>query len=165
MTRGAGPAEPVDLAVIAEDAIDAAGPAIAAPKLRIETGLQAAPAEGDPVLIERMVANLVDNAVRHNVPGGWVRVTTGCLDGTASVEVANGGRQIPGELAAALFEPFRRLDERAGGADRGDGVGLGLSIARSVAVAHHGSISATSRPDGGLEVSVRLPRAPVSSAG
>lgn len=108
-----------------------------------------------------MVANLVDNAVRHNVAGGWVEVRTGCFDGVASVEVSNGGRQIPGELAVALFEPFRRLDERAGDAD---GVGLGLSIARSVAAAHHGQISAVSRPDGGLDVSVRLPWAPAASA-
>ena len=92
--------------------------------------------------------------MRHNVAGGWVRVRTWCLDGVGSVEVSNSGRQIPGELAVTLLEPFRRLDERAGDAD---GLGLGLSIARSVAAAHHGQISAASREDGGLDVSVRLP--------
>ena len=82
-----------------------------------------------------MVANLVDNAVRHNVPGGWIKVTTGCCDGAASVEVSNGGRRIPAELAPALFEPFQRLDGRTGSAD---GASLGLAIVRSVAAAHPG---------------------------
>jgi signal transduction histidine kinase len=106
------------------------------------------------VLIERLVTNLVDNAVRHNVPDGWVQVATGTRGGMAFIEVANGGPPIPEEVVPSLFDPFRRLSERAGAAE---GTGLGLSIVRSVAVVHHGHVTARARPAGGLEVSVLLP--------
>jgi signal transduction histidine kinase len=153
---GAGPREPVDLAVVAEDALDAAEPAIRARRLHVETSFAAAPACGDSILIERMIVNLVDNATRHNVPCGWIRVGTRIRGGVALLDIANSGSPIPEHLTAALFEPFRRLEERAA---TSEGVGLGLSIARSVAAAHHGQITARGRPDGGLEVSVRLPAA------
>jgi hypothetical protein len=112
------------------------------------------PALGDPVLVERLVTNLIDNAVRHNVPGGWIQVATGTRDGMAFIDVANDGVPIPEDLVPSLFEPFRRLSERAG---TPEGTGLGLSIVRSVAVAHGGQVTARSRPAGGLEVSVLLP--------
>jgi signal transduction histidine kinase len=150
----AGPAEPVDLAVVAEDAVDAAGPAISAAGLRVDTTFAAAPTAGDPILIERMIVNLVDNAIRHNVADGWLTVSTGVHGGSAFVEVINSGEQIPAERQHALFEPFGRGNDRTNGQG---GHGLGLSIAKSVAAAHRGAISAQSRVGGGLAVTVLLP--------
>ena len=155
--RGNGPREALDVAVLAEDALDAAGPAIRARPVTVQAALRPGPALGDPVLVERLVINLVDNAVRHNVPNGWVQVATGTREGMAFIEVANGGAPIPEEVVPSLFEPFRRLSERAGSPD---GTGLGLSIVRSVAVAHHGRVTARHRQAGGLEVSVLLPAHP-----
>ena len=155
--RGAGPTEPLDVAVLAEDALDAAAPAIRARPVTVEATLLPGPTLGDPVLVERLVTNLVDNAVRHNVPDGWIQVATGTRWGMAFIEVANGGEPIPEEVVPSLFEPFRRLSERTGPPD---GTGLGLSIVRSVALAHHGQVIARGRPAGGLEVSVLLPAHP-----
>ena len=152
--RGAGTREELDVAVLAEDALDAAAPAIRARPVTVEAALRPGPALGDPVLVERLVTNLVDNAVRHNIPDGWVQVATGTRGGMAFIEVANGGEPIPEEAVPPLFEPFRRLPERAGPPD---GTGLGLSIVRSVTLAHRGQLTARSRPAGGLEVSVLLP--------
>jgi signal transduction histidine kinase len=152
--RGAGPREPLDVAVLAEDALDAAAPAIRACPVAVEAALLPGPALGDPVLIERLVTNLIDNAVKHNVPDGWVQVATGLRGGMAFIDVANGGTLIPEELVPSLFEPFRRLSDRAGSPE---GTGLGLSIVRSVALAHGGQVTARHRPAGGLEVSVLLP--------
>jgi signal transduction histidine kinase len=152
--RGTGPREPLDVAALAEDALDAAAPAIRAHPVTVQTALEPAPAVGDPVLVERLVTNLIDNAVRHNVPGGWVQVATGTRAGMAFIDVANGGPLIPPDLVPSLFEPFRRLSDRAGSPD---GMGLGLSIVRSVALAHRGHATARPRPAGGLEITVSLP--------
>jgi signal transduction histidine kinase len=152
--RGAGPREPLDVAVLAEDALDAVAPAIRARPVTVQAVLEPAPAVGDPVLVERLVTNLIDNAVRHNVPDGWVQVATGTRAGMAFIDVANGGPLIPPELVPSLFEPFRRLSDRAGS---GDGMGLGLSIVQSVALAHRGHATARPRPAGGLEITVSLP--------
>jgi signal transduction histidine kinase len=118
-----------------------------------------APTAGDPVLLERLVQNLVENGRRHNIPedGGWVRVRTGVWNATVFLEVSNSGPQIPAYEVPSLFEPFRRL-----GADRtagSSGAGLGLSIVRAVAHAHGGGVRADARPEGGLVVTVTLPRA------
>jgi signal transduction histidine kinase len=104
------------------------------------------------VLLERMVANLVDNAVRHNVDGGEVAVRTGSGGGSSWLEVANTGPVVPDHAVPGLFEPFRRLAPRVG-----RGAGLGLSIVRSVAAAHGGTASARPRDGGGLAVRVELP--------
>ncbi len=151
--RGAASREQADLAVLAEDALDAVGPAIRTRSLRLEAALEAAPTSGDLVLLDRLVANLVDNAVRHNHEGGWIQVATGMRGDAACLSVTNGGPRIDAELAPLLFEPFRRLDD-AGGPP---GTGLGLSIVRSVALAHQGDAIVRSRPAGGLDVSVLLP--------
>jgi signal transduction histidine kinase len=152
--RGTGPREQLDVAVLAEDALDAAAPAIRARPVTVQAALQPAEAVGDPVLVERLVTNLIDNAIRHNIANGWVQVATGTRDGMAFIDVANGGPLIPAELVPSLFEPFRRLSDRAG---TPDGTGLGLSIVRSVATAHRGQATARQLPAGGLEVSVALP--------
>ncbi len=129
--------------------------------LRLVTRLRPAPVAGDPALLERMVANLVENAVRHNRPDGWLEVATGTSDGRAFVQVANGGRAIPTDQVESLFEPFRRLHGRVASASASAsavrGAGLGLSIVRSVARAHGGDAHAVALAGGGLQVTVRLP--------
>jgi signal transduction histidine kinase len=147
--------EPDDLADAAGQALEHTGRAHGAAGLRVAAELRAAPVEGDPALLERMVANLVENAVRHNQPGGWLDVATGTGDGWAFVQVANGGREIPADQVETLFEPFRRLNGRI--ASAAPGAGLGLSIVRSVARAHGGDAHARALPGGGLEVTVRVP--------
>jgi signal transduction histidine kinase len=135
----------------------------------IRLQLRSAPVSGDPVLMERLVHNLVDNAIRYNLAeGGWVTVATGVVDGAAHVIVENSGPMVPPYEVPNLFEPFRRLPttERLAdpnGAAIGRGAGLGLSIVQSVARAHGGDVHASPREDGGLIVRVRLPAAPEAS--
>ena len=152
--RGPGPAELVDLPTAVEDAIDLIGPAAAARQIQIGTALQDAQVTGDRVLLERLVSNLIDNAVKHNVTGGWVLASTRTDAGTAELTVANGGEHIPADQVTGLFEPFRRLSGRTGNRP---GTGLGLSIVASVANAHGGHAQAHARPDGGLDVQITLP--------
>jgi len=144
--------EPFNLATAAEDAIDAAAAQIERLGLRLQADLDPAETAGDPQLLDRMVSNLVDNAVRHNTPGGEVCVASGVRDGIAFLQIANSGPQVPPEAIPSLFEPFRRLERRAGS----DGAGLGLAIARSVAAVHGTTVQARSRPAGGLDVEVTL---------
>jgi signal transduction histidine kinase len=144
-----------DLATWAEDAIDAAAPEIERLDLHVDTKLDPAETTGDPQLLERMIANLVDNAVRHNEPGGWIRLRTGSRDAGVYLEIANSGPFIPDDAVPSLFEPFRRLQARTGVRD---GVGLGLSIARSVVTAHRATVTARSQPAGGLDISVVIPK-------
>jgi signal transduction histidine kinase len=144
--------EPFNLATAAEDAIDAAAAQIQRLDLRLHADLEPAETAGDPQLLDRMVSNLVDNAVRHNTAGGEVCVTAGMRDGTAFLRISNSGPQVPPDVVPSLFEPFRRLAGRIGG----DGAGLGLAIARSVAAVHGTTVQARSRPAGGLDVEVTL---------
>jgi signal transduction histidine kinase len=144
-----------DLATWAEDAIDAATPEIERLDLHVVAELDPAETTGDPQLLERMIWNLVDNAVRHNEPGGWIRLRTGSKDAAAYLEIANSGPFVPDDAVPSLFEPFRRLETRTGVRD---GVGLGLSIARSVVTAHGATVTARSQPAGGLDISVLIPR-------
>ncbi len=155
----AGPAarEPVDLATAAEDALDAARAAIEQHHLTVEAGLEPALARGDRVLLERMIANLIENAVRHNNPGGWIGLRTiQHVDG-AAFEIANTGPSVPAELIPTLFEPFARAKQRL---NHSDGIGLGLSIASAIASAHNSTITARARPGGGLDLSVTIPANP-----
>jgi signal transduction histidine kinase len=120
-----------------------------------ERRLEAAPVVGDPVLLERLAQNLVENALRHNRPGGWLSVATGSADGYAMLSVTNTGPVVAPYELGTIFEPFRRLAGDRTGSERG--FGLGLSIVRAVARAHGGEAVALSRPGGGLTVTVRLP--------
>lgn len=141
----------VDLADVAEyvlEALPAGGPAVT-------SRLDPAPVTGDPVLLERLVQNLVENAVRHNVPDGWLRVETATVDGRARLVVVNSGPVVPAYELESIFQPFRRLGrERVGGPSRG--LGLGLSIVRAIAQAHRGTVTATPRPGGGLTLTATL---------
>jgi signal transduction histidine kinase len=143
--------EPVDLASLAADCITDLHARAQERGLEIRNTLEPAWVRGEPALLERMIANLVDNAIRHNEPRGFVEVRTGFERGRATVRVTNGGRVIDPEDAVALAEPFRRLRRD------GEGFGLGLSIVRSVAQMHGGTLQVAARPAGGLEVTVELP--------
>src|SRR5215469_15107275 len=156
--QGAASREFLDLSVLAGDALETAAPGIGRLGLTVLTELGPAPTAGDVKLLERMVWNLVDNAVRHNEPGGWIRVTTGVVSASTGPEqaflrIANSGAAVPAESVAAIFEPFRRLAGRTGSQD---GVGLGLSIVRSVSTAHDARLDARPMDGGGLEVFVAL---------
>jgi signal transduction histidine kinase len=141
---------PVDLAEVARHVVEQA----AAAELVVKSTLEPAPTAGDPVLIERLTQNLVENAVRHNEPGGWLAVRTATIDGVATLEVTNTGPVVPEFEIESLFQPFRRLNIRADG-ERG--FGLGLSIVRAIARAHRGEATAAPRATGGLTVTVTLP--------
>ena len=111
--RGLGPTEVVDLPTAVEDAIEQASQAAAARQVQITTSLQPAQVTGDRVLIERLASNLIDNAVRHNVPGGWVIAATSHQAGIAELTVTSSGDPIPPGQVSGLFDPFRRLAGRA----------------------------------------------------
>lgn len=139
--------DPLDLAEIAERLVKT-GPLWV-------TAIAHAPTAGDPALVERLIANLLDNAVRYNVPGGRVEISTRVRGGKAVVAIANTGPVIPPEQVDRLFEPFQRLDRTS--AD--DHHGLGLSIVRAIAVAHDATITASARPQGGLSIEINFPYA------
>jgi signal transduction histidine kinase len=126
------------------------------PDIEITSELTSGPTTGDPVLLEHLVSNLIDNAVRHNVDDGTVVVRTGVLEGWATCQVENTGPVVPAYEVQNLFEPFRRLNTDR--IESAKGAGLGLSIVRSVAGAHGGTVLATPREGGGLIVTVRLPK-------
>jgi len=142
--------EPLDLATVAEDALEGR----AANSITTTTTLGEAPVTGDGVLLERLVANLLDNAERYNVAGGTVTISTTTDNGTSLVRVVNTGPVVPPDMVDRLFLPFTRLDDRT----RHDGFGLGLALVSSIATVHNGTVHATAVPAGGLDITVRLPR-------
>ncbi|MBK3571499.1 MULTISPECIES: HAMP domain-containing sensor histidine kinase [unclassified Streptomyces] len=148
--------KPVDLAEVAEQAVDQVHGEASAKNVVIRGERKPVVVQGNGVLLERIALNLVQNAVRYNVPeDGWVEVTTEVQHGHAVLIVSNTGPVVPAYEVDNLFEPFRRLRTERTGSDKG--VGLGLSIARSVARAHGGHISAQPREGGGLVMRVTLP--------
>lgn len=156
--EGAALAEvvPVDLAELVAPALAAVRSEAGHRGLRVNVHTAPAPTRGDPVLLERVAGNLLENAVRHNVVGGWVEVHTGVVGSSAELRVASSGPEIPAERVVELFEPFRRGPVARTGAVRG--AGLGLSIVRAVVAAHGGTVHADPVAGGGLTVTVRLPQ-------
>jgi signal transduction histidine kinase len=160
---------PVDLADIARHITTESRPAAHTAGVDIHVDLQRAPVTGDPVLLERLTQNLLDNAIRYNLPEhGEITVSTDTADDNAHLTVENTGPAIPPYEVPRLFEPFRRLatTERLADSTQAStsrGAGLGLSIVRSVANAHGGDVHASPRADGGLTVQIRLPAAPEAS--
>ena len=149
---------PVDLADVTATVLESAAKRLD-PDVTLHTELTPGRTVGDPVLLEHLVSNLVDNAVKHNVEEhGEVWVRTGVLDGFAAVQVENTGAVVPAYEVERLFEPFRRLNTDR--IESAKGAGLGLSIVRSVSGAHRGTVYATPRAGGGLIVTVRLPLSP-----
>jgi signal transduction histidine kinase len=156
--RGPDRDEPFDLAALTEDVLESRRPEAQRRGLRVESTLQPAAIVGDPGLVERLVANLVDNALEHNVAGGSVWVTTRGREGRAELSVANTGPVVAPEDLARLSKPFQRAaPDRTG---HGEGFGLGLSIVRAIAAAHDAEIEIRARPDGGLEVDVAFSLVP-----
>jgi signal transduction histidine kinase len=143
----------VDLAALAADCITDLRARAEELQLEVRDELRPALVLGDPPLLERMIANLVDNAIRHNERGGFVAISTRREGPRALVAVANSGPVISPEDVARLTEPFRRLDRSR------SGFGLGLSIVRSVVEVHGGELLVTGPPEGGLEIGVSLPAA------
>ncbi|MEU3146683.1 MULTISPECIES: HAMP domain-containing sensor histidine kinase [unclassified Streptomyces] len=148
--------KPVDLAEVASQAVDQVHAEAQARGVEIRGDRKPAVVRGNGVLLERIALNLVQNAVRYNVAEqGWVEVTTDVEHGQAVLVVSNTGPVVPAYEVDNLFEPFRRLRTERTGSDKG--VGLGLSIVRSVARAHGGHIYAQPREGGGLVMRVTLP--------
>jgi signal transduction histidine kinase len=152
--RGLTVRELVDLEAAALDAIDQTSTAARDSDITVESNLSAAPIPGDRVLVERLVANLVDNAIRYNFEGGSIRIETGTDNGESYLSVTNSGPLVPESKLASLFEPFTRLGQRV---TNDEGVGLGLSIVASVVSAHGGRLETVALPNGGLKITVRLP--------
>jgi len=142
--------DPLDLAALAEDALEGR----ATGGITTTAKLGQAPVTGDGVLLERLVANLLDNAERYNIPGGTVSLSTAAAGAGALVRVVNTGPVVPPDQVERLFLPFTRLDDRT----RHDGFGLGLALVSSIAAVHGGTVRAVAIPAGGLDVTVRLPR-------
>ena len=149
--RGVARWDTADLAPIAESVL-ASRPRHA---LDVATDLTPAVTAGDPRLIESLVANLVDNAIRHNHAGGNITIKTQTIGAYADLTVTNSGPVVPADQVDRLFQPFQKLAP-----DRqGEGYGLGLAIVTAVTEAHHATLTAAARPEGGLSVTVRFARA------
>ena len=145
---GAGPRHRVDLAGLVANSLDGGD-------LTVRTDLRPAPVSGEPVLLERLCGNLVENAVRHNHSSGHIEIATGVRDSWAFLRIENSGAPIAPETVERLREPFVRGEGARIHSDRG--TGLGLSIVDAIVTAHRGEIVIAARPAGGLDVTVRLP--------
>jgi signal transduction histidine kinase len=143
--------EPFDLAAVAGGVLRSRP----AGGLTVEATLSAAPALGNRRLVESLTANLVDNALRYNVPGGRVEVLTASVEGSARLVVRNSGPVVPPAEVDRLFEPFQQLNAQR--TRHGEGHGLGLAIVRAIANAHSAALTAHAQPAGGLEVAVTFP--------
>jgi signal transduction histidine kinase len=143
-----------DLAALAKQILATRSTEATARDLDLHASLRPAPTSGDPRLVERLIANLIDNALHHNHPGGHIDVRAETSDGHAVLTISNTGPDIPSDAIDQLFQPFRRLTDRVG-----DGLGLGLSIVAAIADAHHATITTQPRPDGGLSIEISFPTA------
>jgi two-component system sensor histidine kinase VanS len=162
--RGDVAHEPIDLSLVAEEAAETLLPLAERRGIALEVAGEAAPTAGSPALLQRMVTNLVQNAIVHNLPaGGSVSVHTGSGDDGSVLRVENTGPPLPAELVPTLTEPFRRGTERIRSGEHA-GAGLGLAIVHSVVRAHGGTLDLAPRAAGGLVVTVRLPAAARASS-
>lgn len=163
LTRGQAGLEHLDhldLAAIASEILPARESEAAGRELDVRVTLDTAPAAGDSRLIERLIANLLDNAIRHNIPGGRVEITTGTRDRHAFLSITNTGPTIPPEQLRRLFQPFERLNGAR--TQHSGGHGLGLSIVEAIAIAHGAELITRARPQGGLSIEVSFPPAAFS---
>jgi signal transduction histidine kinase len=146
--RGLERREPFDLAELAATVVAGRRPQARRRGIEVGTTLGTARVTGDASLAESLVANLVDNALRHNTPGGTVELATSTVDGRAWFAISNTGPVIPPDEVQRLFRPFERL----GRARVGDGHGLGLAIVAAIADVHGADLQARARPEGGLHI-------------
>ena len=149
--------EPIDLAEITGHAVAVRREDAERRGIEVSTALSAAAAKGDPRLAESLVANLVDNAIRYNMTGGRVAISTVSIAGKATLRISNTGAAISADQVERLFQPFQRL----GGVrtPNGGGYGLGLSIVRAIASAHGATLTSRAQPEGGLDIEVAFPPA------
>ncbi|HEX4223999.1 MAG TPA: ATP-binding protein [Pseudonocardiaceae bacterium] len=150
--RGLSGTVPVALHELADAVIDSYVDLAAKHQVELRRSLRPRTVAGDPVLLERLIGNLVHNAIKYNREGGWVEIT---VADDPALRVHNTGEHVSTTMLAALFEPFRR--GRGERLNSRDGAGLGLSIVRSITMAHHGTVRAVAGADGGLMISVDLP--------
>ena len=153
--RGLAQPQPLDLAEITRKVLEARRPEAERHGIRLTAALAPAPATGDASLAESLIVNLIDNALRHNLPGGRAEITTGLTDAGAAVTVGNTGTLIPPDAVDYLFQPFRQLGLQR--IRHGQGHGLGLAIVRAIADAHAAAVIASPRPQGGLDIEVIFP--------
>jgi len=130
-------------------------------RLRVEASLAPARTVGDGDLAGRLIANLLDNALRYNIPGGLIEVSTSTHATEVMVRVGNTGPAVPASEVSELFQPFRRLGNKRTRHD--DSHGLGLSIVSAIATAHHAAVKASARPGGGIDIEVRFPAVPAAT--
>ncbi|AGP52042.1 histidine kinase [Streptomyces rapamycinicus NRRL 5491] len=158
--RGSFTREPVDLSLMAEEAAETLLPLAEKRRITLDVTGGTTQTVGSAALLLRMVTNLVQNAIVHNLPaGGTVTVHTEAGHDASVLRVENTGPPLPSELVPTLTEPFQRVTERMR-TDEHAGVGLGLAIVHSIVRAHDGSLDLTPRPTGGLLVTIRLPGTP-----
>ena len=157
--------EPVDLSLVAEEAIETLLPVADQRRITVDVTGETTPTVGSGALLLRMVTNLIQNAIVHNLPaGGTVTVHTEAQHDAGVLRVENTGHPLTAALVPTLIEPFQRGAQRTRTDERA-GVGLGLAIVHSVVRAHDGTLDLTPRPAGGLRVTVRLPGTPPTSSG
>jgi signal transduction histidine kinase len=153
--RGIERWEPFDLADIAGKAILDRHQDAERRGIRIDAALTSAPATGDPALAESLLANLVGNAIRHNLERGRVEISTAITDGLAVVTVSNTGPLVPPDEVDRLFQPFQRLGTQR--LRQASGHGLGLAIVSAIVSVHGAALTANPRPEGGLDITVSFP--------
>ena len=153
--RGLEHPEPLDLADLTRKVILARQHEADRRGIRLTSKLAPAPATGDPSLAESLISNLIDNAIRHNLPGGQADITTDLTSTGAAITVGNTGTLIPPHAVDDLFQPFRQLGTQR--IRHGEGHGLGLAIVRAIADAHSAAVTASPRPQGGLDIEVTFP--------
>jgi signal transduction histidine kinase len=155
--RGLESRAPLDLRELTAEVVRS----VPANGLTVKTEFGPAGTTGDPAMVERLVANLVENAMRYNEPSGWVSTWTGLRDGEPTLEVTNSGPVVAPDQVDELVKPFSRLNGEGAVAARNaggrEGLGLGLSIVQAIADAHGARLTTTPRAGGGLEVAVRFP--------
>jgi len=144
-----------DLSSVVDDVVSATRQGPGGTDVHLESHTGPAPMVGDPRLVERLVGNLIDNAMRYNVAGGQVRVVSGAIDGSVLLDVCNDGPLVPPTELDRLFRPFQRLESGRG--HHVVGHGLGLSIVEAIATAHRATVMVLARPEGGLRIQVRFP--------
>jgi signal transduction histidine kinase len=156
--RGLDSQQPVDLAAISAAAAAAADH----DGLALDTTLQPAQTAGNPRLVERLVANLLSNAIRHNIDGGHIQLATDTREGHAVLTITNTGPKIPADELDRIFQPFQRLDPAR--TNNGHGLGLGLSIVQAIADAHEATVTTCAPADGGLHIQINFPAGTTSTA-
>jgi signal transduction histidine kinase len=149
--------EPIGLNELVLEVLEGKKSQIRQANLELRTQLQPSITEGDRLLLEQLIDNLLENAIKYNVPTGWIELNTFSNHYFVRIQVRNSGQVVPPKMVNTLFEPFKRLGVARTRSERG--VGLGLAIVQAIVVAHHGTIQAIAQTSGGLEVRIDLPLA------